>query len=335
MIAQASVTRFIRTVRGDIPAAEAGFAHCHEHTFILPGRSAEVDRELLLDDVDKTTAELREFFAAGGRTVVDAQPIGQERAPRLQHRASEQSGVHIVAATGYHREVYYDPDHFRFREPAEALAARMIEEIVTGMAVYSGNEVVERTDVRAGVVKFAGGYHVIGPQASKAAEAAATAHRATGAPVLTHAERGTCAMETIELFGSLGIAPSNLLISHLDRNPDVYLHEDVLAAGAYVVYDGISRVHYHPDSTIVQLIVSMVEAGFGRQLLLGMDMGPRRMWKAYGGGPGMTYLAKVFLPKLRRAGIATEGIDAMTRLNPADALAFRHEAVPRTSGFPA
>jgi 5-phospho-D-xylono-1,4-lactonase len=331
MTAQATGTRFIRTVLGDIPASQAGFAHCHEHTFILPGRSAEVDRELRLDDREMTTAELREFHAIGGRTVVDAQPIGQERAPRLQRLASEQSGVHILATTGFHQEVYYDPNHFRFRETAEALAARMIEEIASGMAIYAGDEVIERTDIRAGLVKFASGYHVISAQARKAAEAAAATHHATGAPVLTHTERGTCGLETVELFERLGVSPCSLLLSHLDRNPDVYMHQDVAATGAYMVYDGISRVHCHPDSTLVQLIGQMVELGYARQILLGMDMGPRRMWRAYGGGPGMTYLAGVFLAKLRRAGVAAEVIDGFTTRNPAVALAFREGGPTRAS----
>jgi predicted metal-dependent phosphotriesterase family hydrolase len=57
-----------------------------------------------------------------------------------------------------------------------------------------------------------------------------------------------------------------------------------------------------------------------------MDMGPRPMWRAYGGGPGMAYLANVFLAKLRRAGVAPESIDLFTRRNPAIALAFRNSA---------
>lgn len=314
---------FVRCVRGDVRPEDVGFAHCHEHTFILPGPSAKLNGALLLDDLDKTTAELSEFHAAGGRTVVDAQPIGQERAPRLQKLASGRSAVNIVATTGFHRAIFYGPEHFRFHETAEALAERMIGEITTGMAEYSGLDVVATTDVRAGLLKFATDYHLIDPDARKVAEAVAAAHRQTGAPIITHTERGTCAMEQVALLDKLGVDPSALLISHLDRNPDVYLHQDVAASGAHVVYDGISRVKYFPDSTIVELILRMVEAGYGERILLAMDMGPRTMWRAYGGGPGMTYLAGVFLPKLRRAGLSRQSIDLLTTRNPANALTFR------------
>jgi 5-phospho-D-xylono-1,4-lactonase len=314
---------FVRTVLGDIPAQTVGFAHCHEHLFILPGRSQEIDPGFLLDDLDKTTAELCEFYATDGRTVVDAQGIGQERAPKLQKLASERSKVNIIASTGFHRGAFYTPDHFRYHEPVDALAKRMIEEITVGMAIYAGSEVVERTNIRAGLIKFASDYHRIDDNARKIAEAVAAAHLATGAPILSHCERGTCAMQQVELFSKLGVHPSCLLLSHLDRNLDLYVHEDVAHAGAYLIYDGISRVEIHSDMEIIELIRHMLEEGYSRQVLLGMDMGKRSMWKSYGGGPGMTYMGSTFLVKLRRAGLTFEPIEAFTNRNPTDALAFR------------
>lgn len=326
---------FVRTVRGDILPEDVGFAHCHEHTFILPGPSSRVNADLLLDDLEKTTAELCEFFAAGGRTVVDAQPIGPERSPELQRAASERSGVHIVATTGFHRSLYYEADHFRFRETPEQLAARMIAEITEGMAEYDGSgagasRVFDgrgpNAQIRAGLLKFASDYHVIDAQTRKAAEAVAMAHRQTGAPILTHTEFGTCGLEQVKLFGKLGVPPSALLISHLDRNPDLTVHQEIADTGAYLVYDGISRIKYHPDSTIVQLICGLAEAGLVSRILLGMDMGPRSMWRAYGGGPGMTYLGNVFLLSLRKAGLGNEQIAMFTEYNPASALSFRRPA---------
>jgi phosphotriesterase-related protein len=317
---------FIRTVCGDIPPQEVGFCHCHEHTFILPGPSARVNSQLLLDDLEKTSAELCEFYAAGGRTVVDAQPIGPERAPRLQRLASERSGVHIVAATGFHRSIYYESGHFRFHETAQQLAARMVGEITAGMAQYDGSGKAEATEIKAGVLKFASDYHLIDAQAEKAAEAVAIAHLHSGAPILTHTEFGTCGLEQIALFRRFGVHPSALLISHLDRNPDLALHEEIADAGAYLVYDGVSRVKYHPDSTIVQLIYRLAEAGHGSHILLGMDMGPRSMWRSYGGGPGMAYLGNVFLRSLRMAGLGNEQVGMFTEYNPAAALSFRRRA---------
>ena len=117
--------------------------------------------------------------------------------------------------------------------------------------------------------------------------------------------------------------PSSLLLSHLDRNLDLYVHEDVAHAGAYLIYDGISRVEIHSDMEIIELMRHMLEEGYSRQVLLGMDMGKRSMWRSYGGGPGITYIGNTFLVKLRRAGLTQEPIDAFTYHNPTEALAFR------------
>lgn len=317
---------FIRTVRGDIASRDVGFTHCHEHTFILPGQSCQVRADLLLDDLEKTTAELQEFRASEGCTVVDAQPIGPERSPTLQRMASERSGVNIVATTGFHRAVYYAPDHFRFTEPANALADRMIREIQVGMVEYDGQKTAKTTDIRAGLIKFASDYHLIDDQARKVAEAAAAAHRATGAPILTHTEHGTCATEQVELFEKLGVPAAALLICHLDRNPDPFLHEEIAQSGAYLVYDGISRVRRAPDSIVVGLICRMAEAGHTSRILLGMDMASRTMWRSYGGGPGMTYLGNTFLRRLRQAGMGVQQIKMFTEYNPSTALAFRNPA---------
>ena len=316
---------FIRTVCGDIAPSDVGFAHCHEHTFLLPGPRCRVNADYLLDDLAKTTAELAEFRAADGRTLVDAQPIGPERSATLQRMASERSGVNIVAATGFHRAIYYPADHFRFRESADALAERMIREVTEGMVEYHGSKAGKTTEVRAGLIKFASDYHVIDAEAAKVAEAAAAAHRATGAPILTHTEHGTCGIEQIDLFQKLGVRPSALLICHLDRNPDLFLHEEVAQSGAYLVYDGISRVKRFPDSTLVGLICRMAEGRHTSRILLGMDMASRTMWRSYGGGPGLVYLGNVFLRRLRQAGMGVEQIRMFTEYNPSAALAFRNQ----------
>ena len=47
------------------------------------------------------------------------------------------------------------------------------------------------------------------------------------------------------------------------------------------------------------------------------------MCRPYGGGPGMTYLSKVFLVKLRKAGLGVEQIAMFTEYNPGCALSLR------------
>ncbi len=310
----------IRTVLGDIPPDRLGVTHAHEHTIILPGESSRLNPSLLLDSPEKTTAELLDFKASGGMSVVDAQPIGVERSPRLMQEVSRYSGVNIIACTGFHRPCFYPENHFLRTDSAERLAGRIEREIVSGMI---DDTTGEATDIKAGLIKFTSEYHYVPPLSQKAAEAAAIAQHKTGATILTHTEMGTCGLEQIELAGRYGVKPSRMVLSHLDRNPDPYLHKEIASTGAFLVYDGIARTKYWPDSTILDLLLEMIDSGYDSRIMLAMDAATRTTWTHYGYGPGLTYLLKTFIPRLRQAGATQEEVDLLLLVNPAKALALQ------------
>jgi len=314
-----AMTSFIRTVTGDILPEQLGITQPHEHTVILSGKSCEVNPALLLDSPECTIIELSDYNTAGGTTVVDAQPIGVERSPLLMQEISIKSGVQIVATTGFHRSCFYPADHFLFSESAEQLAQRIVTEITEGMFDYSVNQ---PTSVKAGVVKWTSEYHYIPPVMQKAAEAAAIAHHRTGVPIMTHTERGTCGLEQIALMKKYGVPPSAIILCHLDRNPDKYLHKEIAQTGAYLVYDGIARTKYGPDSVIIDLIREMCKTGFGNRMMLAMDT-TRTIYRHYGYGPGLDYLLKVFIPRLKRVGFSEDGVHRLLVTNPSAALTFR------------
>ena len=314
------MARFIRTVRGDIPPEQLGITQPHEHTLILPGKSCEVNPALLLDSPECAVRELADYKAAGGTSLVDAQPIGVERSPLLMQEISINSGIQIVATTGFHRACFYPEDHFLFSETAEQLAKRMVSEITEGTFDYSAHQ---PTTVKAGVVKWTSEYHHIPPIMQKAAEAAAIAHHQTGVPILTHTEMGTCGLEQIALMEKHGVKPSSMILSHLDRNPDKYLHKEIAQTGAFLIYDGVARTKHGPDSVIIDLIREMCRAGLGDSLMLAMDTGSRTIWRHYGYGPGLDYLLKVFIPRLQRAGFSQYGVQRILEKNPSKALCFR------------
>jgi predicted metal-dependent phosphotriesterase family hydrolase len=68
--------RSVMTVKGLISASQVGFCQSHEHLFLSKGRSWEFNHDLLLDDPEKTAAELESYKNAGGSTIVDCQPMG-------------------------------------------------------------------------------------------------------------------------------------------------------------------------------------------------------------------------------------------------------------------
>jgi phosphotriesterase-related protein len=218
------------------------------------------------------------------------------------------------------------------KEGVEEIGDEVLEklgEITEGMFDYStnrpegeGRNAAQQTAVKAGLVKWTSEYHYIPPVMQKAAEAAAIAHHQTGVPILTHTEMGTCALEQIELMETHGVKPSAMIICHTNRNPDKYLHREIGATGVYLSYDAVGRTQQWTDALIIDLIIEMFGAGFGNQIMVAMDSASRTMWRHYGYGPGLDYLLKKFIPRLKLAGFSERGCQRLLVENPAEALTF-------------
>lgn len=314
----------VRTVLGDIAPSDLGVTNAHEHLLTRSGLILKREPDFRLDSVEHAISEVQDFQKFGGQSLVDTAPIAIGRDPDGLIAISRATKAHIIACTGFHKSDYYLDSHWRFHYPAEKIASLLAEEIEQGMDRWSyDGPFVERSSARAGVIKVATGYQNINPEARVVFEAAAIAHRFTGAPILTHTEMGTVALEQVKLLDSWGVKPTSLVLSHVDRNPDWAVHRDVAQTGAFMEYDGAGRVKYFPESTLVELIRKMFDASLGDRILLGGDTARRSYWKAYGGGPGLAYLLEHFVPRLRREGFGNDEIDQMLVANPARAFAFK------------
>ncbi|MFA7235655.1 MAG: hypothetical protein WC058_02225 [Phycisphaeraceae bacterium] len=313
---------FIRTVLGDIPLQQMGICYAHEHLIIDAGFTTHQTPDFLLDDAAKCAAELREAYAVGVRTMVDSMPMACGRNVLKLEEVSRLSGVQILCPTGIHLCKYYPPGHWSLRVDADTLAKLFIREITEGIDANDGNGPQWRaTPHRAGLIKVAGGLNQLDAQQRKTFEAAAAAHRITGAPILTHTEQGTAAMAQIELLRSLGADLRHVVLSHLDRNPDVAYHRDVLQTGVRVEYDNAFRWKAPDDNPTLHLLITLLPQ-FPDQIMLGMDAARRSYWTSYGGSPGLTFLQTTWAAHMKQAGIDENIIHRVFVTTPADAYSF-------------
>jgi predicted metal-dependent phosphotriesterase family hydrolase len=297
-------SEIIRTVRGDIAPAELGPCDAHEHLFLVtPAQPGDE-----FDDVDRSTEEAAALAAAGARALVDWTPLGLGRNLDGLREVAEATGLHVVAATGLHREAHYASDDPFRTEDEGALADRFVADLE-----------------RCGVVKVGASYHHVTPFEAKAFAAAAAAHARIGAPVCVHTEHGTMGLAIVERLQQLGVPPASVVLAHLDRNPDAGEHAETAAAGAWLQLDGPGRTKYWPDSIILALIAELAERGHADRLLLGGDTGRSSMMRAYGGGPGLDYLFARFKPRLERE-LGSELSEQIFVTNPARAFAFASRA---------
>lgn len=308
----------VETVLGPVAADALGHCQLHEHLFVRQTPAAKMNPALRIDDEEKSALELRDYRAAGGGAILDAQPVGAGRDAAALRRISRESGVAVVTVTGYHRPMFYPAGHWIFTEDEDALSARFLSELTAG--VSDGGA---RLPCRAGAVKAA-----LGPEGPVGRDeallrAAAKAAAKGNAPLLMHTEAGAGAVKAVALCGRMGLPPSRVLVCHLDRQAEDFRpHEAVAATGAYLEYDTIGRFKYHDDASEILLILHMLERGYQDRLLLSLDTTARRL-RRYGGEIALTYLLEEFLPRLERSGAPPPVLRALTRENPARALSGR------------
>ncbi len=318
---------FVRGVNGDVPADSLGVCYTHEHIIIDPSFTTLQTPDFLLDDVELACQELAQFYAHGGRAMVDSMPCDAGRNVRKLACISERTGVVIVVPTGLHLAKYYDPGHWGNFYSADQLAELFLAEIVEGIDAHDYNgPIVQRTPHRAGVIKIATDLTFTARE-EKIFEAAAQVHLRTGCPILTHTEQGTLGLEQAHRLIELGVAPRHVCLSHTDRKPDLAYHRELLQTGVRLEYDSAFRWKSSQENPTRDLVLSLIDE-FPEQIMLGMDAARRGYWKSYGGAPGLSFLLTTFTEDLYRHGLSPDHWRKIFIDNPASTYSF---AVPSSS----
>lgn len=311
----------IRTILGDISPNALGCCYAHEHIVIDDSVATLRFPDFHLHSVENGVTELSQFYADGGRAMVDSMPCDAGRNVLKLAQISQQSGVHILCPTGLHLAKYYDEGHWSHHYSVEQITDLLIADITEGIDRfdYSG-PCVERTPHRAGLIKIATSGEDFSARDDKIFEAAASSHRATGAPILTHVEQGIGALEQAEKLASLGVNLAKVVLSHTDRKPETAYHRDILQTGVKVEYDSAFRWKT-ADNPTLELVMALIDE-FPTQIMLGMDAARPTYWKSYGGQPGLSFLLNEFTQQLRAHGLTEEQWQRIFIANPAETYCF-------------
>jgi len=314
----------VMAVNGLISVEKLGHCQCHEHIFIEKGKSFDMNPALCIDDYKMTVDELNNYKEMGGSTLVDAQPVGCGRMTEYLIKASKETGVNIIASTGFHKLQYYPRNHWIYNIEQSKFTELLLNEIVIGMYIkniepFNGM----RTSAKAGIIKIAiesGNFSSI---YKKILLSAADAANQTGITIMCHTDKGRGALEVIKLLMANGVSPESIIICHLDRRSDNFkFHQKVAETGVYLDYDTIGRFKYHSDEEEIKLISKMIDRGYEDKLLISLDTTRERL-KSYGSNIGLDYILAKFIPALKKYGINNDIINKITRKNPAEALTRR------------
>jgi 5-phospho-D-xylono-1,4-lactonase len=303
----------IRTVLGEIDPSACGMTACHEHLlWTVPEPYQEEDADLGFDSTPAAVSEVKHYQTAGGNSIVDMTTAEIGRRPQELHQIAQITGLHIIAATGHHKEKF----------SAKALASKTIDEIAERI-VMDITQGMDSTSIQAGVIKAATSADSASESERRVIKAAGIAHAETGAPVSTHTEGGTFALEQAELLLNAGIPPEKILVGHLDRGLPTRKYLELAEKGIYLGFDQVGKEKYWPDAARVELVKMLVNMGYARQILFSGDTARKSSWHTYNPQThGMAHLCVNFIPALKKAGIREEEIEVMFVKNPCRFLDF-------------
>lgn len=310
----------IVTVTGPIGVEEAGITDAHTHAWIAPVPGVPPGLPQLFDFAN-ISAELSDYRAAGGGTLVDCQPGGCGRDGRKLVDLSRQSGVNIVACTGFHLRKYYPGDYWLYQETTslDQLAFYFSDEISRGLAETGG----QPKPVRAGFIKAASEADFDRVPAVLI-EATAAAARETGVAIEIHTEKGADAEKIVARYAALGLDVSRLVICHIDKRPDFGLHYELARAGVTLEYDTFYRPKYQPEQNVWPLLERMVASGLADRVAIATDMAEASLWSRLGGGPGQTAFTGQIKTRMQAIGFDETTVRRLMGENIARCLAIKN-----------
>ena len=285
------------TVLGEQPPEALGVTDAHNHVWIDQVRgTAEVVPHL--DEKQPILQELIDYRLAGGGAIADCQPGGAGRNGLRLEELAQQSGIHLIACTGFHLPTYYPEDYALFQASADRAHALFVSELQHGLT----ETLARPRPVRAGFIKIAC-HATLATTPQALLEGALRASLETGALIVAHTENGSAAEAFAQYFLEGRLPPHRLVLCHIDKRPDLGLHEALAQVGVGLEYDTFFRPKYEPEQNVWPLLERMVSDGWAGQVVLAADMGGPSMWSRLGNGPGLTALLTQVEPRLRQSGM--------------------------------
>ncbi|MBR3966836.1 MAG: phosphotriesterase [Clostridia bacterium] len=302
----------IRTVNGDIFPEKKCNMLIHEHIMCVSndmlaafGRKW-LDKDKLCSYSAEILRSVKEKYSVG--IYVDGTSIDLGRDIRVLKRVSDESGMPIVASTGF----YYFPDQFTMKREAEELSEWLLYECDSG---------IEGTDIRPGVLKCATEERVDADNAVRLGAIGITQAK-TGLPIYAHCRHlDNTAHEQLDILISKGADPQKIVIGHASSRlcPD-YL-EGILKRGCYISIDQSYETEKESEC-----ISELCRRGYAGQIMFSCDRPIYNDFRSRG-DTGEDFDMRIhverygypfvsLLPALLAAGVSVEDCNIMYKENP-------------------
>lgn len=252
----------IPTVRGTIDSSELGVTLIHEHVCL---RGQE---KFMKQAMDYQVELTKKAVDVGINTLVDLSPYPDvEKIIQLNEKVPE---VNLILSTGAYLEHRAPENVHQLSE--DGMVERMIKNLTEG---YDG---FEDTDIKAGIIKVAGGRAQLTEWEKKNFRAAARAQKMLRVPIATHACAG--ARTQMELLRKNGADINATFYSHVEAEfgwegrsleEEAQYLEDVTRAGGYLQFNNFDFEFDTPFEDMLYLINYFEENGYGDRIFISID----------------------------------------------------------------
>ena len=277
---------------------------------------------LVQEDTSIAEKEMTRFRNLGGQAVVDQTVRGLSPNPTALREVSVNTGVHIVAGTGYYIQASHPP------EIDSKTVDDLFQEMITDIRVS-----FPKTNVQAGIIGEIGTSWPLHPNEEKCVRAAARVHRESGAALSIHPGHDPGAPFIImEILQEENVDSSRVLMSHVDNRfrDELDLYKKLADQGCNLSFDNFGRDVYvsalkrqHPsDDSRINIICKLLDLGYGQQIFLSQDCCLRIDLTVYG-GYGYGHILRDIIPRLKFNGVSEEAIKQMLVSNPQRVLPFQ------------
>ncbi len=315
---------YVPTTAGDIDSEDLGVVFMHEHVFIRteplqwgwPGFGGW-DEEA---EVAAARERLSQLHDNGVDTVLDMTVPGLGRDPALVARAAEGTGLKIMFATGFYTYEHL-PLPFSLRGPGKLLDGddQLLESLFEADLTVGIGE----TGFRAAVLKVVTDEPGMTPDVERLANAVASVHLRTGAPICTHAhapsKRG---LDQQRVLAGRGVDLGRVMIGHSNETADLDYLTKVIDDGSYLGWDRCGLPVSVPLDTQIETLAALCERGYAGRIMLSHDKSSFMDWFTSAEVDPVlpdwryTYLHDTVLPGLRDRGVTDDQIEQMLIRNP-------------------
>lgn len=336
----------VRTVLGLVDGDSLGITLAHEHVIHdmriyfsepsdpedrwlahEPVHSANIDwvrahqvsnlDNLILDNEALAIAELGDFRALGGTTVVEltSKDVFGQDAGALA-RIAQGSGVNIVMGTGYDLIVS------RGAQLRDLSDEAIYEGLITDIEVGVGD-----ARIRAGVIGEIGLLN-LAPLEEQVLRCCAEAQKVTSVALSLHpSDDEKLLPRTVEILRDAGANLERTIIGHVDlMGFDLNSVGAIAEAGCYVAFDnfGVEGLFEHPssgkrvelsDRARTDAIAELINQGHLERILISHDIATKDRLREFG-GRGYGHILRAVVPQLLAEGVTAGQVDTIVRDNP-------------------